>query len=315
MYELRDCSTVCRLRSLKRFDARRSTDRVWRLYQEYCPNGTIKDMVRIYRRYNEEHPDEHLRIPEAYIWYVWHGLALALQAMNQSGRCQQMVVQPPDKKNWILHLDIKDGNVLLGPTPGYGLLEEWPVVKVCDWGLAKVTSKYDPRNSASFKGDGTECWFPPEQWKKRGYTKHWRDDIHGKNKPYTSAHGCWQFAALIYGMVALDKHNSTIDDALAEGEDDEDSWRKQGYKMFLDPKLNEQYSRKLTNLLEDCLSIKPEDRPSPDTLVRKTMEGCRKSAERLAREGDLAPYVFYGRDGYRDMKRWARARREAERRG
>ena len=70
MYELRDCPTVCRLRSVRKFDADRSDDRVWRLYQEYCPNGSIRDMLEIYKQYNREHPDDHMRVPEAYIWWL-----------------------------------------------------------------------------------------------------------------------------------------------------------------------------------------------------------------------------------------------------
>lgn len=315
MYEMRGTPTVCGLRSLKRYDGREKT---WRIFQEYCSGGTVRDMIKVYQEWNRKNPKDQRRIPRVYVWYVLYGLAKALVAMDRGGMCRQMVHKRADALSYVLHLDIKDINVLLGAGPLDGPLKMWPTVKVCDWGLARVTSDHDSSNCDNYYGTGTPSWFPPEQWGSGGYARLWKNDIHPKGTPFTHAHACWQFAALIYGMVMLDTDNKILYDALKKDREEEDYYESNNYNLFKAQNggdLSEHYGPEMLHFLERCLNLAPTFRPSPEELLRVTRWGSEISGDkwirdfREARRKDKlhAPYVFYGKNGYEDMRNWIRA--------
>ena len=307
MYELRHCPNITELRDLVFFQ---EPEAKCRFYLEYCAHGTISELIEGYREYNRRNQHDQHYIPEAYLWFVFHGMAKVLSEMNQPNFSQIIGRQP---NSFLLHFDAKTDNVLLSTPLNYHYLERYPVAKVADWGLAQLTNKKDPSNSARYYKFGTQIWQPPEQWNYNRYCEAWRADIFGKrDRPYSIAHTLWQFAAIVYSMATLSEHNEDLDGQFSWVEDRESLSREVGYRfMPRTTSLEAHYSESLLNLLDDCLRLQPERRPSPTRVKYDVELAMRKIARTAVKDGGLPP-VFTGPGAVEEFERYSRQKRQFE---
>jgi serine/threonine protein kinase len=149
----------------------------WRVHLEYCPNGTLEDLIKHYQKLNNRHQKSYY-LPEGFIWHAFLGFAMAYHHMS-GFRIADLGVDEPEDDHFILHLDLKGANgewtiqrveqvlltinspVLLGKPDDNSHEIPYPVVKVADWGLAQYTSESDTGNARRFRDWGTICWMPP----------------------------------------------------------------------------------------------------------------------------------------------------------
>ena len=307
MYELRHCPNIPQLRDLVFFQ---KPEAQCRFYLEYCEHGTISELIEGYREYNRRHEYDRQCIPEAYLWFVLHGMVKVLFEMAQPNFSQLIGRRPG---SFLLHLDAKADNVLLSTPLNYHYLEKYPVAKVADWGLAQLTSRKDPSNSSHHYRLGTQIWHPPEQWNYNHYCERWKADLFGKlDRPYSIAHTLWQFAAVVYSMATLSEDNEILDDRLGWLESQELLAHETGYRLMnRRSNLENHYSQTLLNLLDDCLRLQPERRPSPVRVKYDIESAMKKIARTAARDGGLPP-VFVGPGAVEELERSSRQERYFE---
>ncbi|KIW16232.1 hypothetical protein PV08_06283 [Exophiala spinifera] len=277
MMELYDqgCENVTRLKGLKLFP-KGAQSRNWRYYVEYYKYGTLHGLIDNYLAYNRGNPRSQKRVPEEFIWQAFHELARATYHMRTVKFGENFA--PPGNDQWILHLDLKHENILLGTAPADERYMPYPSLKVADWGMAVCTSRQDPSNSVGWSRHGTICWFPPEQRDDGRYGRNWRRPTFGSRyEPYEMSHVIWQVGANMYGLMYLDRHNRDIDEQIDRHRRMEEELRKWDYSIFRGLKSGV-YSPKLTALVEDCLRVDPQRRPRVRELAQRTREG-------------LAPYL------------------------
>ena len=305
MYELRHCPNITQLRDIVFFQG---PEAKCRFYLEYCENGTISELIEGYQEYNRRHEYDKQYIPEAYLWFVFHGMAKVLFEMEQPN-FNQLIERRPNA--FLLHFDAKADNVLLSTPLEHDYLAKYPIAKVADWGLARLTSKDDPSNSSLYYRNGTQVWHPPEQRDGNRYCQRWRTDIFGHlDRPYSIAHTLWQFAAIVYSMATLSEHNKILDDQMTWLETHESLALGTGCKLMERwPTLENHYSKSLLDLLADCLRLHPGRRLSPLRVKYDIENAMRKIAGMAIGDGALPP-VFTGPGAVEELQRYARMKRQ-----
>ena len=183
-------------------------------------------------------------------------------------------------------------------------LSRYPTVKICDWGLSHLSSEYDERNSSYFKRCGTRRWEPPEQAYQNGFGASWGQTPHGgHNRPYLIGHTMWQMAAVVIGMMILNKDNEKVTTQLEFCNNNEKICRVRDLDFFANAVVDgEGYSRELWSLINKCLNIDPQRRPTTSVLLKSTEEGLRRVADRTVGLGMELPKVFYGENGVAEME-------------
>jgi serine/threonine protein kinase len=152
----RHCENIVHLRCYKFY----SSEQKHRFYMEYCPYG---DLERLRIRYRAK----ATRLPELFLWHLFHSLAQAISAMPGpwnhfiSGRAYP-------KDHHMLHMDLKHDNVFLGYERSSNVTSNatihtsmYPTIKVGDFGLAAITGPEDIDNPTSLWGIGTQDYMPP----------------------------------------------------------------------------------------------------------------------------------------------------------
>ncbi|KPI34344.1 uncharacterized protein AB675_11222 [Cyphellophora attinorum] len=273
-----------------------------RLYLEYCPHGTLGDLVRDYKAWGQ-------MLPLGFVWHLLLSLALALRAL--SGRlpadaflwhCRNLRDEPdwpsPPSHHWLLHYDIKHANILLSysgiehdeadsipktrrfsrlldPTRGY------PSVKLGDFGVATYTSDADTFNPPMRGGSGTLCNYPPEQRKDRW--QKFRDPPNFNGAQWTEKHMVWQVGKVVLDSIMGWSENH-IDEELNPdlGPINEAEYERLGCH-FLD--VEKEFDMKkfkelrkydsLIDLCMRCLRPKIDERPGVEELVDLAREGLR----------------------------------------
>ena len=123
------------------------------------------------------------------------------------------------------------------------------------------------------------------------YGRRWRRNIFGStDRPFSIKHVIWQIGANIYGVMNLNPHNTEIYGLVRCHEDLEEKLRKSKYSV-IQGYTSSKYSSKLTRLVEDCLRLDPYLRPSPDELLRRTIEGWNRHL-RQYKETGYAPKLL-----------------------
>ena len=118
------------------------------LYYEYYSEG---DLGQLIRRYNDQWQD----FPESFLWHVYLQLTDALSFLH-FGYTQTQPSQLSSEWTSIIHGDIKDKNVFLGPPDPSStnpLARQYPSLVLGDFGMA------DTKPSNRW---GTPKWQPPE---------------------------------------------------------------------------------------------------------------------------------------------------------
>ena len=127
-----------------------------RLYQEFCPFGTLRNLLEDYRR---RYPSATAAggFPEAFIWHVFWCLT-TVGLLMQRGAVDGADV-PTNGWATIVHGDMKPENIFLGTNQG----SDWkgyPTTKLGDWGLAELYKDGRSALGAGFLED--YCYSPPE---------------------------------------------------------------------------------------------------------------------------------------------------------
>ncbi|KAJ9607058.1 hypothetical protein H2200_008130 [Cladophialophora chaetospira] len=280
------CKNVAKVKFMRFFD---TSQPKFRLYLEFCEKGTLKDLVRQYQEKGRK-ADRRVHIPEAFIWQAFWDFADCYYHMATFKLDSALMTTRAPEDYFLLHLDLKDANVLLAEPPPDRLLP-YPMLKVADFGMAEYTNRWDPNNSYKWKNNGTICWMPPlyrapkEQYDANRYGDRWRDRVLGSStRAYTVKHNLWQMAACIYGLMELTVDNRKLERLMHEAERDERRLKRNGYSI-LDTYHHRHYSKELCYLVEDCLRIRPQDRPGPDELRHKIKKNLLPYLQRFTKDG------------------------------
>jgi serine/threonine protein kinase len=152
----KNCQNVVHLRRFKFYRG----EQKYRFFMEYCPYG---DLRRLRIRYRAKAS----RIPELFLWHLFHSLAQAISAMQ--GPWSHFITGEAYPKDYhMLHMDLKHDNVFLGyerpsnETRGEPILvNNYPTIKVGDFGLAVITGAEDADNPSALWATGTPDYMPP----------------------------------------------------------------------------------------------------------------------------------------------------------
>ncbi|SMR41281.1 unnamed protein product [Zymoseptoria tritici ST99CH_1E4] len=217
------------------------TRRIFRIYMEWCPHGTLEVMLKKHSekvgRLNEDGNLIEPEIPVRVVWSIFEGLITALCLMRHGANPLQN--QNPNPRR-LTHLDIKPANIFLS-APDEDFWKGIPVIKLGDFGVA--CDEVDAQ-----KGLGTLPWQAPEQ---RGHTS----DPYSPNL-ITTASDLWAVGRLIYCLMTLDEGDVLTEQNL----DDEEEF------PFMAEDIPDIYPDALIDLVESCLRNEAEKRPAVDEL-------------------------------------------------
>ncbi|KAL6720261.1 hypothetical protein ACLMJK_002182 [Lecanora helva] len=118
------------------------------LYYDYYEGGDLKQLItRYYDRWED--------IPETFLWHAYLQLSEAIAFLHYGYDRRQQTFSPADWTT-VIHGDIKDKNIFLGPPDPHSsdpLAREYPSLVLGDFGMA------DTQPSDRY---GTTQWQPPE---------------------------------------------------------------------------------------------------------------------------------------------------------
>ncbi len=118
------------------------------LYYDFYAGGDLNQLIQSYR-------DHWQRIPEEFLWHAYQQISEAL-AFIHYGYDRRTLCPPPADWISIIHGDVKDKNIFLGPPDPYSsdpLAREYPSLALGDFGLADLHPS---------RRWGTPIWQPPE---------------------------------------------------------------------------------------------------------------------------------------------------------
>jgi serine/threonine protein kinase len=240
-------------------------------YIEYYSSG---DLNSVMERYGVD-ADDIAQIPEAFVWVVFRSMANALFALEFGHEHGGVPIN-----NWVplRHRDIKLENIFLGE-PKQDLFPAYPYPVLGDFDVALRMDPNDENYKAA-KGPGlepgTEGWRAPEDRHKRG-----------KPQPSLKA-DVWAVGLVIWSLMNsrkgdwLETHrmSSTVGEKLKESKGPSFSWPEDS-----DPENpTVYYTTPLRDLVDDCLQLDPDDRPTATVLLRRVNKGL-QMARRL--QGDF----------------------------
>ena len=118
------------------------------LYYNYYEGG---DLYQLIGRYYDQWQD----IPETFLWHVYLQMSEAVAFLHY-GYDRRQLHPPPADWTAVIHGDIKDKNIFLGPpdpSSNHPLAREYPSLVLGDFGMADLAPSYRL---------GTPQWQPPE---------------------------------------------------------------------------------------------------------------------------------------------------------
>ncbi|KAK5121131.1 hypothetical protein LTR85_005615 [Meristemomyces frigidus] len=246
-----------------------------RIYMEYCPLGTLEDMIREhYSHFGEQDRDGNAlsyTIPVPALWSIFEALAIASCLIRHSALPQEAA--PKDWNRELVHRDLKPSNIMLGQ-PHSVKWRDIPVAKIGDFGLAIDCDEEGVINPDGLTGTGTDNTMAPEQ--------HVYDDPALANRyELGSATNVFAIAKTMFSLMGILPSNSgyvvpaRFDDPL------------QGRVEFTDDYYRA-YPRNLIHLLQRCVEPIPDRRIECDELLRD----IRHVVEQYPDEFDSAPMKF-----------------------
>ncbi|SMY18938.1 unnamed protein product [Zymoseptoria tritici ST99CH_1A5] len=241
------------------------TQRMIRLYMEYCSFGTLVGLLETYST-DVTMSDYNARgvLPEYVVWALFESLVIAAYAMEKGHLPGS---QDPDSEWVVVHQDLRPPNVFLTDN----VSETWPscpTFKVGDFGSAERTNNSDPRNPQDLRRPGTPDGAPPEQ-----YTEGTHDDGGIRLSSKSNIWSCGRNVLASMGAGTLDAED------LAFVADESP------------------YSDILQMLALACVANDPEDRPGPEELL----EEIRRHVEKVPLPPDLLGRIDVG---LRNLVRW-----------
>ncbi|KAF2170157.1 hypothetical protein M409DRAFT_19763 [Zasmidium cellare ATCC 36951] len=253
--------------------------RKYTMFLEWFPFGDLGDLIVGYR-------GNELRIPEPFIWYCAESLAKCVLAMekghidhNRNGK----------ENGWrgIVHRDMKPTNVFLSnPTTGY--YPRYPRPAVGDFGFGIRTPPDDPLNPSWLRGNGTEGYRAPESYS-------WVDRDSGRavdqNVQIRSATDVYGIGMILYCLVKQEP-SPTQPLWLGNGETDT--------TLSFDDEDRLVYSHHLLEIVQVCLSFRPNKRPTPSELL-DLVEFYTKDYDAYTPDGEVNPHTRGMADMFGDV--------------
>lgn len=215
------------------------------IYMEYCDGGDLARVITNFKKNRE-------RVPEEFIWLVLVQTLLALYRCHygiEAPKVNLFTTETPEEpridfETVIIHRDIKPDNIFL--------LNNGKTVKVGDFGLAKMlTSTSDFAKTYV----GTPYYMSPEVL---------------MDNPYSPVCDIWSLGCVLYELCALQppfqaKTHLQLQSKIKKGEISD---------------LPDIYSDQLKDLIQECITVDPEVRPTayellnslPIRFLRKELE-------------------------------------------
>ncbi|KAE9368345.1 kinase-like protein [Stipitochalara longipes BDJ] len=231
---------------------------VERLILEYCPMG---DLFSVRRRFvTRRRP-----IAEISLWRMFDCLVDAIGVLEHGAEPtlddeDNAVVQANPGWKDKIHFDIKHTNILVKARRGKH--REAPLCMFTDFGLTlNRKQNWTKSEKAQLRRRGTHRFFAPEQFTARWDYLNW--NAGGVAGEYGTKTNVWGIGCIIYGLIALDQ--------IAP---DQKQPFLPTWPLYAEPakgityghKLNsfqpDLYSRKLTDLVQQCLYDVPAHRPN-----------------------------------------------------
>ncbi|KAF7309804.1 Protein kinase domain-containing protein [Mycena indigotica] len=213
------------------------------ILMEYCGGGDLSSVIKMAAKQNRP-------VAEDAIWHYFYQILLALNHCHNTGghgrtssAGSASELEGKDRRNQILHRDLKPDNVFL---------DENNTVKLGDFGLSKALS------TASFANTyvGTPYYMSPELMQEKAYDS--KSDI-------------WSLGCLIYELCALKPpfHEAQTHNEL--------SCLIRSGRI---PPLPRGYSQQLSTVIKAMLNLNPAMRPSAaQLLLHERIEWAKKVAE------------------------------------
>ncbi|KIW87437.1 uncharacterized protein Z519_12073 [Cladophialophora bantiana CBS 173.52] len=227
---------------------------------------------------------------------------------------------PPGE--YLLHNDIKTDNIFLAMNTDEDDGTVWyPIPKIGDFGLAMTINPDElVRGTAAAIQRGTELWQPPEQrikYMTAWHRYHFEDDVDPRFPPNTNPAlhrirpeaNIWAIGAVMWSLTTLeeidDLSDRVIDVLMGEGP----AWNTFDGTNVLDradPEIRKRYSTELFELIQECTSLRPGDRPPPSRLLQDVLASLEKCFEReeevFMHTNDRAPItVAFAQDHFKDL--------------
>ncbi|KAJ5037199.1 uncharacterized protein L3040_007379 [Drepanopeziza brunnea f. sp. 'multigermtubi'] len=249
--------------------------RIRRLIMEYCPQGSLEDLLQARRARN-------LLFAEVTLWHIFDCLIDACSIMDFRTELtldtggQAVIPQGyPEGNEIAIHFDVKPANILAGDrNPGHTTM---PVYKIADFGVALwllrglglMAPHPTYQMNQQWRNRGTWAYRAPEQFSPRwNFGDYNMSPVCGQ---YGSATNVWQIGQIMYELACLTQGVAevhmpfrpayTIDGAPALG-------NIFGTRLEGQP----QYSKQLKDMIHQCLYEIPGFRPSLVDLKTRVAE-------------------------------------------
>ncbi|KAF7191100.1 putative serine/threonine-protein kinase KCC4 [Pseudocercospora fuligena] len=244
---------------------------LYRLYLAYAAHGDLWSFINNY--WEAEQP-----LPKRFVLYVFKALVEAA-----------LVFREGDGVRKVVHRDLKPENILLD-LPDDASFPNYPEPKVTDFGLAILASEGDRWNPSIFQGCGTPGFLPSEQLSfVNSVTGEPFDDW-----KILSPSNVWGIGAVLYCMIECDSLTSEDQPSYLPGEKCEHKIDGDFY--------SQEYGAGLVDLVNQCMSHDPKDRPALDELKTSVADLIDKDLEASQANGgvqDPADTVLITPDNYR----------------
>lgn len=285
-------SHTLRLRRYKYLSQQEKT----RMYLEYGQNRDLNVLRHRYRAW-----DKYL--PELFLWKVFLSLAKAAEKM-QNGYPPWKIMHVTQRKEidldakvFMLHFDMKPHNVLLTDADP-SATENYPEVRVADFGLSKIVRPLGTENPRDYWSYGTLNFRPPEQtnvgaqWTNppndqnrlpgRPLTRRAAADMVRKDKAshgvsFTAAHNIWAIGKVMSDLTYLEDREEYEKQMPAE-DLEEETYARIGLDMIgvRDTKWYQVFSEELRGIITACLDIEANNRPTAEMLIAACEEGLQR---------------------------------------
>lgn len=243
-----------------------SEKKVIHIYMEYCDGGDLASVITNFKK-NKDH------VPEEFVWQVLIQTLLALHRCHYGIESPKVNLFTPSDDNdhdihrqsepkinletVIIHRDIKPDNIFM-------MDNTESQIKVGDFGLAKrLTSMNDFAKTYV----GTPYYMSPEVL---------------MDEPYSPVCDIWSLGCVLYELCTLQppfqaKTHLQLQQKIKIGT----------YK----PISSQHYSIHLRSIIDDCITVNPEERPSCfDLLDRLPIKFLRKEMELKERQSYLGEF-------------------------
>ncbi|KAH0354943.1 hypothetical protein KCU83_g2501, partial [Aureobasidium melanogenum] len=244
----------------------------YRLYFEYSAHGDLSTIIRGQKRelvrtgQKRKADDDEVLLPEPFIWYLFKSLAEVICAMNVAGDGQGMI-----------HGDMQVSNVFFSHPDGE-MFALYPTPKLADFGSSRSLADPGVKNRGDVVRRDACCMLfaPPELAKiNDGVVWEVRD---GPNTSLSKKTNIWQVGMLIACCMRLNTYLPEtnwrgIASSHWEAPEAEQlrfrgtKGRRQLRRRHLVHE-NSRYSNPLINTVERCLRFDPNERPTPETLLK-----------------------------------------------